>query len=156
MRRALIGAALAVAFAGAANASDYIVVNSTDPGVKRGQALDAGARVPVAAGKTLTIMRPSGEITTLTAGPGGVTLPGARVASADSAKFDSLRALIDPPPQGRTFGARRGGVAICPPPASLTTLDDILKVADGAGCKAEAREALDAYIAKASSGAASN
>ena len=50
--------------------------------------------------------------------------------------------------QGRTFGARRGG-GICPPASSLTTLDEILKVAEGSGCKAEAREALDAYVAKA-------
>jgi hypothetical protein len=147
MRRSLIGVVLALAFAGAANASDFIVVNSTDPGVKRGQALDAGTHVTVAAGKTLTIMRLSGEITTLTAGPTGVTLPAVRMSVADTARFDNLKALIEPPPQGRTFGARRGG-DICPPAASLVTLDDILRVADGAGCKTEARQALDAYIAK--------
>ncbi|MGZ5986772.1 MAG: hypothetical protein ACXWK7_17745 [Caulobacteraceae bacterium] len=153
MRRSLVGVVLALAFAGAANASDFIVVNSTDPGVKKGQALDAGAHVAVAAGKTLTIMRPTGEISTLTAGAAGVTLPGPKVAVVDSARFDNLKALIDPPPPGRTFGARRGG-GICPPVASLVTLDDILRVADGPGCKAEARAALDAYIAKA--GASSN
>jgi len=145
MRRILIGVLLAASVAGAANASDYIVVNSTDPGIKRGQALDAGMRVPVAAGKTLTVMRASGEVTTLQAGPAGVTLPGAKLAANDGAKFDSLKALLDPPPQGRTFGARRGG--FCPP--SATTLDDILKLADQSGCKAEARDALDAYVAKA-------
>jgi hypothetical protein len=148
MRRSLIGVVLALAFAGAANASDFIVVNSTDPGVKKGQALDAGAHVAVATGKTLTVMRLSGEVTTLTAGPAGVTLPNVRLATADAARFDNLKALIDPPPPGRTFGARRGG-GICPPVASLVTLDDILRVADGPGCKAEARAALDAYIAKA-------
>jgi len=147
MRRILIGVIVAGGLARAAHASDYIVVNSTDPGVKRGLALDAGMRVPVAAGKTLTVMRTSGEVTTLQAGPSGVVLPGARVAQADSARFDSLKALIDPPPQGRTFGARRGG--FCPPAASAVTLDDILKLADTSGCKAEAREALEAYIAKA-------
>lgn len=145
MRRILIGVLLAAGIAGAADASDYIVVNSTDPEIKRGMALDAGMRVPVAAGKTLTVMRASGEITTLQAGPAGVTLPGARLAANDSARFDSLKALIDPPPQGRTFGARRGGT-LCP---GATTLDDILKLADTPGCKSEAREALDAYIAKA-------
>ena len=149
MRRALIGILLAAGFAGAAHASDFIVVNSTDPGIKRGLALDAGMRVPVAAGKSLTVMRASGEVTTLQAGPAGVTLPGARLAQNDAARFDSLKALLDPPPQGRTFGARRGG--FCPPAASATTLDDILKLADTSGCKAEAREALDAYIAKAGS-----
>jgi hypothetical protein len=147
MRRLLIGVLLAAGLAGVANASDYIVVNSTDPSVKRGLALDAGMRVPVAAGKSLTVMRASGEVTTLQAGAAGVTLPGARLAAADSAKFDSLKALLDPPPQGRTFGARRGG--FCPGAASAVTLDDILKLADQSGCKAEAREALDAFIAKA-------
>ena len=148
MRGALLGVLLVAGVAGAAQASDYIVVNSTDPGVKRGLALDAGMRVPVAAGKTLTVMRTSGEVTTLQGGPAGVTLPGARMAGGDGARFDSLKALIDPPPPGRTFGARRGG--FCPPAASATTLDQILKLADTAGCKAEAREALDAYVAKAS------
>jgi hypothetical protein len=148
MRRILIGVLLAAGLAGAAEASDYIVVNSTDPGIKRGMALDAGARVPVAAGKTLTVMRASGEVTTLQATAAGVILPGARLAANDTAKFDSLKALLDPPPQGRTFGARRGG--FCPPAASAQTLDDILKLADQSGCKAEAREALDAFIAKSS------
>jgi hypothetical protein len=146
MRRVLIGVLIAAGVAGVARASDYIVVNSTDPGVKRGMALDAGARVPVAVGKTLTVMRVSGEVTTLQAGAAGVTLPGARVASGDSARFDSLRALVEPPAQGRTFGARRGG-GICPPAA---TLDEILKLGDTPGCKADARQALDAFIAKAS------
>jgi hypothetical protein len=70
-----------------------------------------------------------------------------RVTVADSARFDNLKALIEPPPQGRTFGARRGG-SICPPAASLVTLDAILRMAEGSGCKAEARQALDAFIAK--------
>lgn len=147
MRRLLLGVLLAAGMAGAAAASDYIVVNSTDPGVKRGMALDAGMHVAVAAGKTLTVMRASGEVTTLQAGPSGVIVPGAKLAANDSAKFDSLKALLEPPPQGRTFGARRGG--FCPPAESATTLDDILRLADQAGCKAEARQALDAYIAKA-------
>jgi hypothetical protein len=149
MRRILIGVLLAAGIAGVANASDYIVVNSTDPSVKRGQALDAGAHVPVAPGKSITVMRPSGEIITLQGSGGSVTLPGARLAQNDTARFDSLKALIDPPPPGRTFGARRGG--ICPPATSATTIDAILKLADTSGCKDEARQALDAYIAKAGS-----
>jgi len=149
MRSALLGVLLAAAFAGAASASDYIVVASTDPAVKRGQPVDAGARLAVAAGKTLTLMRASGEVTTLTAGPAGVVAPGVRMASADGGRLETLKALLEPPPPGRTFGARRGG-AICPPAASLTSLDAILKAADTGGCKSVAREALDAYIAKAS------
>ena len=149
MRRALYGALLAAAFAGAAQASDFIVVNSTDPGIPRGQALDGGARVPLAAGKTLTLMRASGEVTTLQGSAAGVVLPAARVAAADGARFETLKILLQPPPPGRSFGARRGG-AICPDAATLTSLDDIVKVADQPGCKAEARAALDAYIAQSS------
>ena len=146
MRKLLIGVALSVAFGGAAMASDYIVVNSSDPAIKRGQAFDAGAKVALGAGKTLTVMRASGEVTTLRGGAAGATLPGARVASADAARFETLRALVEPPPQGRTFGARRGG--ICPAMESLTTLDDIVRTAEASGCKTVARQALDAYVAK--------
>ena len=144
MRRFIISVLLAAGVAGAANASDYIVVNSTDPGIKRGMALDAGMHLAVAAGKSLTVMRASGEITTLQATAAGVTVPGAKLAASDGAKFDSLKSLIDPPPAGRTFGARRGG-ALCPDASSL---DDILKLADTPGCKSEAREALQAFITK--------
>jgi hypothetical protein len=146
MRKLLIGVALSVAFGGAALASDYIVVNSTDPSIKRGQAFDAGAKIALGAGKTLTVMRASGEVTTLRGGAAGATIPGARVAAADAARFETLRALVEPPPQGRTFGARRGG--ICPALESLTTLDDIVRTAEASGCKTVARQALDAYLAK--------
>lgn len=149
MRRLLIGVALSVAFGGAAMASDYIVVNSTDPAIKRGQAFDAGAKVALAPGKTLTLMRPTGEVTTVQGSPSGASIPGARVANADAARFETLRALVEPPPQGRTFGARRGG--ICPAVESLTTLDDIVRTAESSGCKTVARQALDAYLEKSSS-----
>jgi hypothetical protein len=151
MRKLLIGVALSLAVCGTAAASDYIVVNSTDPAFKRGQAFDAGAKVPLGAGKTLTVMRASGEVTTLKGTAAGATLPGARLASADSARFETLRALVEPPPTGRTFGARRGG--ICPAAETLTTLDDIVRTAEASGCKTVARQALDAYLAK---GATSN
>lgn len=146
MRKLLIGVALSVAFGGAAMASDYIVVNSTDPAIKRGQAFDAGARVALGAGKMVTLMRASGEVTTLRGTASGATVPGARMAAADTARFETLRALVEPPPQGRTFGARRGG--ICPALESLTTLDDIVRTAESSGCKTVARQALDAYLAK--------
>lgn len=152
MRQALIGLALALGLAGVAQASDFIVVASTDPAIQRGQAFDAGARVSLAAGKTLTLMRASGEVTTLKGGATAVSLPGARLAQADTAKFDSLKALLAPPPAGRTFGARRGG--FCPPVESLTSLDDILRVADTSGCKTVARDALTAYVAKTDPAAA--
>lgn len=148
MRNLLIGLALSLTCGTAALASDYIVVNSTDPAIKRGQAFDAGARVQLGAGQTLTLMRASGEVTTLRGASGGVAVPGARLAAADSARFETLRALVQPPPEGRTFGARRGG--ICPALESLTTLDDIVRVAESSGCKTVARQALDAYLAKSS------
>ena len=146
MRRALFGLALALTIGGSAAAADYIVVNSTDPAIKRGQAFDAGARVALGAGKTVTLMRPSGEVTTLRGGASGAVVPGAKLAAADAARFETLRALVQPPAEGRTFGARRGG--ICPPLEALTNLDDIVKVAEQSGCKTVARQALEAYLTK--------
>lgn len=151
MRKLLIGVALSVAFGGAAVAADYIVVNSTDAAIKRGQSFDAGSRIALGAGQTLTLMRASGEVTTLRGAAGGVAVPGARLASADAARFETLRALVQPPPEGRTFGARRGG--ICPALESLVTLDDIVRVAETSGCKTVARQALDAYLNKTSAAA---
>src|SRR6476661_8867071 len=106
MRKLLIGAVLSLAFGASAMASDYIVVNSTDPSIKRGQAFDAGTKVPLGAGQTVTLMRASGEVTTLKGAAAGVTIPGAKLAAADAGKFETLRALVSPPPEGRTFGAR--------------------------------------------------
>lgn len=146
MRKLLIGVVLSAFCGTAAVAADYIVVNSTDPAIKRGQAYDAGARVPVGVGKTITVMRPSGEVTTIRGAAGGATLPANRIASADAARFETLRALVEPPPVGRTFGARRGG--ICPAIESLTTLDDIVRTAESSGCKTVARQALDNYLQK--------
>ena len=147
MRRVLYGVVLALGLGGVANASDFIVVNSTDPSIARGQAFDAGARVPLAFGKTLKLMRPSGEVSTVEGAASGVVLPGQKLAANDSARFDTLKAFLDPPPAGRTFGARRGG--FCPPADSLVTMDDIVRVAQTSGCKSEAPTALDAFLAKA-------
>ncbi len=148
MRGAILGAILAISFGGSALASDYIVVASSDPAIKKGTAYDAGQRVPLAAGATLTLMRATGEVTTVRGAANGAMIPGARLAAADAAKFESLKALMQPPPEGRTFGARRNGSGICPPAESLTTVEDIVKIADQAGCKAVARQALEAFTAK--------
>lgn len=148
IRKLLIGVALSAALGGTAAASDYIVVSSSDPAIKRGQAFDAGAKVALAPGKTLSVMRASGEVTTLKGSASGATIPGARMAAADAARFETLRALVEPPPQGRTFGARRGG--ICPAVETLTTLDDIVRAAESSGCKTVARQALDAYLQRTS------
>jgi len=146
MRRALLGLVIAIGLSGMAQASDFIVVNSTDPAVTKGQTFDAGAQIPVGVGKTVTLMRPSGEISTLRGAAGGVRAPGLRVATSDNARFDALRALVEPPPAGRTFGARRGGM--CAPADTLLSMDAILEAAN-TGCKTQAREALTAYIARA-------
>ena len=146
MRKLLLGVALCLVVSGTAAASDYIVVSSTDPAIPRGQAFDAGARVALGAGQTLSLMRASGEVVTVRGAASGATIPGAKLASADTARFETLKALVEPPPAGRTFGARRGG--ICPAVETLTNLDDIVRVAETSGCKTVARQALDAYLAK--------
>jgi hypothetical protein len=151
MRGAILGVVVALGLAGSAAAADYIVVNSTDPAIKRGQAYDA--RVALGAGKTLTVMKASGEVTTLRGAATGVTLPATRVSAAEAGRFETLKALVEPPAQGRSFGARRSG-GVCPPKDSLTSLEDIVKAAETSGCKAVAREALDAYIAKNEGGSA--
>ena len=145
MRKAILGISLAIAAAaGAAQAADYVVVKSTDPAIKPGVALEGGQRVALGVGRTLTLIAAAGDITTLQGGPSGARAPARRTARADASKLDTLRAVIDPPPAGRTFGGRRGGV--CPAPATLKTLDDIL-AAQTAGCGSAAREALDVLLA---------
>lgn len=146
MRKALIGLIFSLAWANSASAGDYIVVNSTEPAVQRGQTLDAGARVALGEGKIVTLMRASGEITKLKGGASGAVVPRDRLAAVDGARLEALRALVAPPPRGRTFGARRSGV--CPTPDTLLKLDDILQVAKALGCDAVAREALDIYVSK--------
>jgi hypothetical protein len=146
MRGAIVGLLAALSFGGAAIASDYVVVNSTDPAIKRGMALDAGQHVALALGATLIVMRASGEVTTLRGSASGAVAPNVRLAAADTARFESLKALVQPPAEGRTFGARRGG--ICPPAETLIAMEDILRVADQGGCKSVANRALDALVAK--------
>ncbi|WP_293897770.1 hypothetical protein [Phenylobacterium sp.] len=147
MRRSIVGIAVAIAaMAGAARAADYVVVKSTDPDIKAGLALNGGQKVALGAGKTLTLIAAAGDVTTLKGGPSGATTPARRTAAADVGKLESLRTLIDPPPPGRTFGGRRGGV--CPDPTTLKTLDDILAV-QADGCASAARQALDALAGSA-------
>lgn len=149
MRRTFLAAALAVAAtAGAAHAADYVVVKSTDPAIRPGAALSAGQRVELGAGQSLTLMAAAGDMTTLRGGPSGAMAPAHKTNPADAGKLDALRAIIDPPPAGRTFGGRRGGV--CPDPSTLKSLDDIL-AAQSAGCGSAAREALDAMAAASAS-----
>ena len=152
MRRLVIGGGLALTMGGAALAHDFIVVSSTDPSVHTGQALDAGVHLSLAPGKTVTVIRTSGEVVTVQGGVRGATLPGVQTAQADSGRFDAIHALFQAPPSGRTFGARRG---FCPSAEALTTLDSILQ-ADKSGCKRASREAFQAYLKKAGAPDADN
>ena len=152
MRRLVLGGLLALATGGAALAHDFIVVSSTDPAVRTGQALDAGAHLPIAPGRSVTVIRTSGEVVTVQGGARGATLPGLQTAQADSGRFEALHALFQAPPSGRTFGARRG---FCPGAEALTTLDSILQ-ADKGGCKRASREAFQAYLKKAGAPDADN
>jgi hypothetical protein len=152
MRRLFLGGLLALTMGGAALAHDFIVVSSTDPSVRTGQALDAGAHLAIAPGKSVTVIRTSGEVVTIQAGAQGATLPGLAAAQADAGRFDAIHALFQAPPSGRTFGARRG---FCPGAEALTTLDSILQ-ADKSGCKRASREAFQAYLKKAGAPDADN
>ena len=143
MRNAILGLILAAGVVGAAQAGDYVVVASTDPSVRPGVELDAGQRVALGAGQTLRLINTSGEITTLRGGPTGAVAPRAS-AAANATRLAQLKVLIDPPPAGRAFGVSRAGV--CPDPATLLSLDQILVVQAG-GCDKVARTALDAYVA---------
>jgi hypothetical protein len=142
MRKTILGFMLAAGVAGAAHAADFVVVKSTDPAVRPGLELNAGQRIPLGAGQTLTLMSASGSVSTVRGAAGGAVAPRAG-AQADDARLAALKVLVDPPPSGRTFGARRSGV--CPDPSTLTTLDDILSVQSN-GCAAQARLALEAYV----------
>ena len=147
MRRAILGLTLAIAAGGsAARAADYVVVKSTDPGIRAGLTLSGGQRVDLGAGQTLTLIAAAGDVTLLKGSAAGAVAPARRAAQADAGRLESLRVLIDPPPAGRTFGGKRGGV--CPDPANLKTLDDILAVQQ-AGCAGSAKAALETLAAGA-------
>ena len=137
---------------GAAHARDFIVVGSSDPGLLRGQSFDAGARVPLAAGRTATLMHASGNLITLRGAQGGVALPARAGSPTESDRLAVLRMMVAPARRemvgdgrvGRTRAATRGG--LCPGSLGLTTLDAIVLV-QKAGCEVEAAAALEAWIA---------
>jgi hypothetical protein len=141
MRRVIVGLAVAVLVSSTAIAKEYIVVSSNDAGVRTGQSFDAGARVPLGAGRSLTLMKVSGEVVTVQGGPGGAVLPG-DPGTGDNPKFAAVQALFAPPPSGRTYGAQRG---FCPGPEVLDNIDAIIR-SDQAGCKSDARKAFQDYL----------
>lgn len=143
----LLGLALALAVSAAAAAHDYIVVTSSDPAIARGQAFDSGARIPLASGRSLTLMYASGDLVTLKGVAGGVVAPARRANSAEAQRLEVLRLMVGPAPDAQgapRLGRTRGG--ICPPPEALVTLDDIASAAN-AGCHEVGRLAFEAWIA---------
>ncbi|HET6971553.1 MAG TPA: hypothetical protein VFH92_10545, partial [Phenylobacterium sp.] len=145
--RLFLGPALALVATAAAAAHDYVVVASSDPAIPRGQAVDAGARLPLASGRTVTLMYASGDLVTLKGASGGVVAPSRQANSTQAQRLAVLRMMLAPEATSGSGGKltkARGG--ICPAPASLSTLDDIAGVAE-AGCADEARAAFEAWLA---------
>lgn len=142
-------ALVVAALAGAAAATDYVVVASTDPAVHRGLEVSAGQRLMLAAGATATLMHASGDVVVLKGSISGATAPRSRPANqAESDRMAVLRLMVSTtsrtvtaPPAGRTR-------ALCPPASALVTLDGIAE-AGKAGCTDAAAEALDAYVSRA-------
>lgn len=147
LRPLLLGLALA-AFAGAAMAGDYIVVASTDPAIARGAAYDGGAKIPLAAGRTLTLMHASGDMIRLKGSAGGVTAPRRQAGQSETERLAVLRVIVAPP-ERKLAGmyATRTRAGICPEATSIETLDAIVQVHQG-GCTNEAAQALEAWVAK--------
>jgi len=140
---ALAGAAI-LACAGAAVARDYIVVASTDPAIVRGQALDAGAKVDLGPGRTLTLMHASGDVVRVKGAKGGVVLPARKASQAEAERLAILKVMVTPTTRP-TVGSTKTRSGICPNPESLGSLDAIAQV-QKAGCGTVAGEALEAWL----------
>ncbi|NBU25407.1 MAG: hypothetical protein EBS39_07280 [Gammaproteobacteria bacterium] len=146
MKTSLIALALGIA-SGIAGAADYVVVRSTDASIAKGTVLAAGARVALAAGATLTLVSPGGEVVTVKGAAGGAQVPGV-AGPGDSAASAALAAIVTRPPPRRSFGAMRGGEE-CPAADSLQTMEQILAASRQKGCGSVAQAALEAYVDKA-------
>jgi hypothetical protein len=143
----MLGIALAT-LAGAAAARDYIVVNSTDPAIARGQSYDSGARVTLAPGRALTLMHASGDLVRLKGASGAVLLPRRQTNQAEADRLAIHRVIVAPADRQPASGMRpmRMRAGVCPEAAKVTTLDAIVQVHQG-GCAAEAALAFEAWIA---------
>ena len=148
LRRATLAALALVAIGGAAAARDYVVVASTEPTVPRGLTVDAGARLAVTPGRSVTLMHASGDVLKLNGAAGGVVAPARKAASADAARLEVLRAMVTPNTREVTEGAgqRRSRGGVCPSANLLTTLDAIAEV-QAAGCGDVAAGAFEAWLA---------
>ena len=134
------------AFATAVLAADFVVVRSSDPALARGQAFDAGERVPLAAGTIVTLMHASGDIVTLKAGVGGVSLPKRTASAPDADRMAVLKFILARTPRETTARGTRARSGICPAAEAITTLDAVAQVHQG-GCPEQAAQALDALLA---------
>lgn len=145
MRKLILGMAVALALAGAAQAADFVVVSSTEPSIPRGQQLDSGAVLTIAPGRSVVLIDPAGQVTRLAGSARPVALPRRQMASVDAERMQVLRLLVAPP------RVRRAGPNVektCPQ-ADLTKFEGIVAVAMVDGCLATARAAFDAYVLKA-------
>ncbi len=132
--------------AGAAVARDYIVVASTDPAIPRGASYDAGAKAPLAPGRTLTLMHASGDMVRLKGAPGGVAVPTRKAGQAEAERLAVLRTIVAPPERTKAgLYAARARAGVCPEAAGITTLDAIVQVHQG-GCTDEATQALESWM----------
>lgn len=143
--RFLALAGLVALSAGAAQAADYVVVASTDPAIARGQAYDGGARLALAAGRTVTVMHAAGNVLTLRGATGGVLLPRREASPDQTSRLATLRFIVSSSERQVVArgGRTRGG--ICPLPEALTTLDDIRDAAANA-CADSASQAFEAWL----------
>jgi hypothetical protein len=147
MRHAALGLAVLIAAsmaAVAAQASDFVVVSSTDPAIPRGQSVAAGATLPLGVGKTLVLIDTSGQITRVTGAVGGAMAPRRQMVAANSDRVAVLKMLVAPP---RLKRSGPGG-KVCPE-ADLTAFDGIVATAQVDGCLSRAREAFEIYVARA-------
>jgi len=142
----ILGFTLA-AFAGAAAARDYIVVASTDPAIARGASYDGGAKIPLAPGRTLTLMHASGDMIRLKGAAAGVMAPARKAGQSETERLAVLRTIVAPPERKLSgLYATRTRAGVCPEVAAITSLDAIVQVHQG-GCTAEAEQALEAWVA---------
>jgi hypothetical protein len=143
-----LGGLLLAALATAAAARDYVVVASTDPGVVRGQSFQAGEKVALPPGRTVTLMHASGDLVRLQGAAGGVVLPRRVASQGDADRLAILKVIVAPAERTTAGGLRlsRTRSGICPAPESVVTLDAIVQVYQ-AGCQTVAGEALDAWVA---------
>ena len=144
MRQLLLGSFLAFALCGAAAASNFVVLSSTDPAFKPGQQLAGGSNVALAAGKELVVIHASGVVRKLTGMGRAVQLPAAQASSANDRRTEVLKLMVAQPRRTRSLIP-----PACPAPETLTTLDAILAAGEHEACLPLARQALAIYAAQA-------